>query len=242
MVDAQFVEDKYVDVEERNRAAIEEANRRAAEREATQPKKKSRAEAMSERALAIQAAARKAEHGSNIVLDEFSKFAPNGEIISVRCKRLTPQELLAGDLLPASARKMVSGFVQLGTKATEAENRRVGLEIPTGDKFIDEVFDGDPLDAAEAYGGLINAICIAAVKDPDIRLYWNEKAKGDDKLGLVVDVIPLPDREKIANWALAVEEEAAASVAPFLQQAEKATRVVSPVEKWDGKTERADQV
>lgn len=242
MVDAQFVDDRYVDVEERNKAAIAEANRRAAEREALQPKKKTRAEVMSERAQAIQAAARKAEHGANIVLDEFSKFTPNGEIISVRCKRLSPQELLAGDLLPSAARQMVSGFVEIGTKATEAERRRVGLQMATGEQFVDEVFDGDALLAAEAYGGLINAICIAAVKDPEIRLYWNEKAKGDDAYGLVVDVIPLPDREKIANWALGVEEEAAKSVAPFLQQSQDAPRTVSAVEKWDGKTERADQV
>lgn len=242
MVDAQFVDDKYIDVEERNKAAIDEANRRAAEREAAQPKKKTKAELMSERALAIQAAAQKAEHGSNIILDEFSKYAPNGETISVRCKRITPQELLAGDLLPANARKMVSAFAELGIKATASERSRVGLDITSGEKFVEEVFDGDPLAAAEAYGSLVNAICIATVKDPDIRLYWNEKAKGDDRYGLMVDVIPLPDREKIANWALEVEEKAASTVAPFLQRPENADRPVSAVEKWDGKTERADQV
>lgn len=171
MVDAQFAEDKYIDVEERNKEAIEEANRRAAERSAAQPKKKSKAEIMNERALAIQQAAQKAEHGKDIVLEEFSKYTPNEEKIAVRVKRITPQELLAGDLLPVSARKMVSGFVDIGMKATEGERKRVNLQIPDGQEFIDEYFDGDSIEAAEAYGALINAICIATVRDPDIRLY-----------------------------------------------------------------------
>lgn len=242
MVDAQFVDDKYVDVEERNKEAVEEANRRAAERAASQPKKKTKAEILSDRAAAIQMASKKAENNGEIELTEFSKFTPNGEVIKVRVKRLTPQELLAGDMLPVSARKMISGFVEIGLRATEGERKRVGLELNQGSDVIEEVFEGDTLAAAEAYASLVNAICIAAVRDPDIRLYWNEKAKGDDRYGVLVEVIPIEDREKIANWALGVEEQAAAAAAPFLQRSKDDGRHVSPVERWDGPAKRADQV
>lgn len=242
MVDAQFVEDTYIDVEERNKEAVEEANRRASERAALLPKKKSKADVLNARALAIQMAAKKAENSTTVTLEEFSKFTPGGEIISVEVKRITPQELLAGDLLPISARKMVAGFVDVGMKATEGERKRVGLELPNGEAFVEEFFDGNSLEAAEAYGSLVNAICIACVRDPDIKLYWNDKAKGDDIYGLVVDLIPLPDREKIANWALGAEESAARTVEPFLQRPENVDRPVSAVEKWDGASERPDQV
>ena len=242
MVDAQFVEDKYVDVEERNREAVEERNRRAAERAASQPAPKTKAQKLSERAQAIQAAGKKAEHGGRIELKEFSKFTPNGEIISIAVKRITPQELLAGDLLPTTARKMVSHFVEIGTRATAGERRRVGLEEVSGQQVIDEVFEGDTLLAAEAYTSLIDSICIACVRDPEIRLYWNEKAKGDDQYGLVISVIPFPDREAIAAWALNAEEAAAKTVEPFLQRPASPPRPVSAVERWDGQAERADEV
>lgn len=242
MVDSQFADDKYVDSEERNREALAEANRRAAEREALTPKVKSRAEIMSERALAIQQAAKKVEHGDRIVLREFSRYTPNEEEISVMVKRLSPQELLAGDLLPVNARKLVNYFVEIGQRATSAENMRVGIQNISSEDVVNDVFDGDSVSATDAYTGMVNAIAISCVKDPDIRLYWNERAKAGDPNGVLINVIPFADREAIANWALQTEEKAAETVAPFLQQPTADAKPVSAVEKRDGKTERADQV
>lgn len=244
MVDAQFRDDKYVDNEERNREAVAEVNRLAAERERLTAPRKTRAQKMSERALAIQAAAKKAEHSGKVVLDEFSKFTPNGETISVTVKRMAPQELLAGDLLPTGARRLVNYFVEVGMAATAGERNRVGMEsIPSmgGESIVEEVFDGDTISAAEAYTQMINSICINCVRDPDIRLYWNERAKGDDLFGLTVDSIPFVDREKIANWALRQEEIAVESVTPF-PTTEDDAHAVSAVERWNGSAQRPDGV
>lgn len=242
MVDSQFADDRYVDNEGRNREAIAEANKRAAERNALSPKPKTRAESISARAAAIQQAAKNATDEDRIVLTELSKFAPGGEQISVAVKRLAPQELLAGDLLPSSARKMVNYLVEMGEKAVASEKARVGIAPTTSKDFIREAFDGDNIEANDAYTGMVNAICIACVKDPDIRLYWNEKAKGDDPNGLVITLLPFADREKISYWALGAEEVAASTVEPFLQQSKDDAHHVSPVERWNGKAERADQV
>lgn len=242
MVDAQFANDQYVDVEGRNREALAEANRRAALDAAAQPAKKSKAQEFSERALAIQEAAAVAEHQGRVILDELSQYSPKGVTISVEVKRLAPQQLLAGDLLPAGARKMVSHYVNLGTQATKGERARVGIEDITGQDVIDDVYDGDTMEAYKAYTGMIDAICIYCVIDPELHLYWNDAAKGDDPFGMVVSRLPFADREKIARWAMGQEEAAVASVAPFLQRPAQAVHPAPSVEGRHGEAERADQV
>ena len=245
MVDAQFREDRYEENEDRDRAAAAEASLRAAEREKLKPKKLTRAERMTSRAEMIQMASRKAQNTDTVVLRELSKYTPHGEEIGVVVKRLTPQELLAGDLLPATARKVVAYFTQIGNDAVNNENIRLGIQSMSpeevGQAVVDDVFE-DEMEAFTAYVQLINAVCIACVKDPDIHLYRSELEKGNDKLGMVIDSIPFQDRQDIANWAMQQEEVAAESVRPFLGRSDDALHPVPEVERGEGASVRPDSV
>ena len=246
MVDAQFREDRYEENEDRDRAAAAEASLRAAEREKLKPKKLTRAERMTSRAEMIQMASKKAQNTNTIVLKELSKYTPGGQEISVVVKRMTPQELLAGDLLPTTARKVVSYFTQVGNDAVQNENVRLGIQSMSPDEVgqavVEDAFDGDEMEAFTAYVQLINAVCIACVRDPDIHLYLNEREKGNDVLGMVIDSIPFPDREAIANWAMRQEEVAAESVRPFLGRSDDALHPVPEVERGEGASVRPDSV
>ena len=245
MVDAQFREDRYEENEDRDREAAAGASLRAAEREKLKPKKLTRAERMTSRAEMIQMASRKAQNTDTVVLRELSKYTPHGEEIRVVVKRLTPQELLAGDLLPATARKVVAYFTQIGNDAVNNENIRLGIQSMSpeevGQAVVDDVFE-DEMEAFTAYVQLINAVCIACVKDPDIHLYRSELEKGNDKLGMVIDSIPFQDRQDIANWAMQQEEVAAESVRPFLGRSDDALHPVPEVERGEGASVRPDSV
>lgn len=249
MVDAQFKDDQYVDSEERNREALAQA-RRAVESNAAVMKAppKPKSQVLSERAAAMRAAAQKAINEDTVLLAELSKNTPNGEEIRVKVQRIAPQELIAGDFMPTRARMVVNKFISMGVEATEGERNRVGLKGGLTvadlkmDELLEETFGDDKIAAGDAYVGLINAVCIAAIRDPEMRLYWKRKDANEDIYGFCIEDIPWADREAVATWALTQEDKAAQSVEPFPSKPESGADNVSQMEEWTGEAKRADQV
>lgn len=253
MVDAQFKDDRFKEDASRDARAQDTAQERKSARAQQGPRKLTATQRLNARTQAMRMAALQAADSDEIVLEHMTAaltdaakqmLIDEGEepVIKVRVRRISPQDLVAGDLLPTNARAIANHFMQEGMRATAGERARVSLEDTSFQQAAEDVFGDDHVASADAALGLINAICIAAVDDDNLHLYWTNREAAGDPVGMAVARLPEEDRYEIANWAFRQEEVAAQSVEPFRARPQGGDTNVPAMEAGHGQTERADQV
>jgi hypothetical protein len=198
-----------------------QATQRVATAQATPPidLSKKRADGFRSKAEALKHARRKLDSTAFVPLPGLSVAA--GEEIRVKVKRLTPQQILVTNSLPASGIRFTNALIRAGVQATEKARIERGLDSPVQisdedvQRAIEKEYGEFNQELASGWTQFLNAVVCNAVIDDEVHFYMTVAEADADNVGFFVDDLPDSDKMAVYSWAMVQEEQAVQSVATF---------------------------